>query len=92
MGLSFSMIKILASFIDEKTLITIDDDGVLSVDSKHDKITELIKSVHARALESYGPSDGFFGRYMAMELVKHGAKILEVSDTEEDEAEENRVY
>ena len=92
MGLSFSMIKILASFIDEKTLITIDDDGVLSVDSKYDKITELIKSVHARALESYGPSDGFFGRYMAMELVKHGAKILEVSDTEEDEAEENRVY
>jgi len=92
MGLSFSMIKILASFIDEKTLITIDDDGVLSVDSKYDKITELIKSVHARALKSYGPSDGFFGGYMAMELVKHGAKILEVSDTEEDEAEENRVY
>jgi hypothetical protein len=92
MGLSFSMIKILASFIDEKTLITIDDDGVLSIDSKYDKITELIKSVHARALKSYGPSDGFFGRYMAMELVKHGAKILEVSDTEEDKSEENRVW
>jgi hypothetical protein len=29
---------------------------------------------------------------MAMELVKHGAKILEVSDTEEDEAEENTVW
>jgi hypothetical protein len=92
MGLSFSMIKILASFIDEKTLITIDDDGVLSVDSKYDKITELIKSVHARALESYGPSDGFFGGYLAMELVKHDVKILKVSDTEEDEAEENRVW
>ena len=92
MELSFSMIKILASFNNEKTLITIDDDGVLSVDSKYDKITELIKSVHARALESYGPSDGFFGGYMAMQLDKHGAKILEVSDTEEDEAEENTVW
>ena len=78
--------------MNEKALISIDDDGVLSIDSKYDKTTELIKSVHARALESYGPSDGFFGAYMAMELVKHGAKILEVSDTEEDEAEENRVY
>ena len=92
MGLSFSMIKILASFIDEKTVITIDDDGVLSVDSKYDKINELIESVHARALKSYGPSDGFFGRYVAMELVKHGVKILKVSDTEEDQAEENRVW
>jgi len=27
-----------------------------------------------------------------MELVKYGVKILEVSDTEEDEAEENRVW
>jgi len=86
------MIKILASFIDEKTLITIDDDGVLSIDSKYDKITELIKSVHAGALKSYGPECGFFGKYMAMELVKHGVKILEVSDTEEDEAEENTVW
>ena len=86
------MIKIRASFIKEKILITLDDDGVLSIDSKYDKITELIKSVHVRALKSYGPSDGFFGGYMAMELVKHGAKILKVSDTEEDEAEENRVW
>ena len=86
------MIKILACFINEKTLITIDDDGVLSIDSKYDKITELIKSVHARALKSYGPACGFFGKYVAMELVKHGAKIVEVSDTEEDEAEENTVW
>ena len=86
------MIKILASFIDEKTLITIDDDGVLSIDSKYDKITDLIKSVHACALQSYGPECGFFGKYMAMELVKYGVKILKVSDTEEDEAEENTVW
>jgi len=86
------MIKILASFIDEKTLITIDDDGVLSIDSKYDKIIELIKYVHAGALKSYGPECGFFGKYMAMELVKHDVKILKVSDTEEDEAEENRVW
>ena len=86
------MIKTLASFIDEKTLITIDDDGVLSVDSKDDVITRLIRLVHADVRKSYGPSDGFFGKYMAMELVKHGAKILEVSDTVEDEAEENRVW
>ena len=86
------MIKILASFIDEKTLITIDDDGVLTIDSKYDKITEIIKSVHARTLKSYGPSDGFFGGYMAMQLDKYGAKILEVSDPQEDEGEENAVY
>ena len=86
------MIKILASFIDEKTLITIDDDDVLSIDSKYDNITELIKSVHARALKSYGPSDGFFGGYVAMELVKYGAQILKVSDPQEDEGEENTVY
>jgi hypothetical protein len=92
MELSFSMIKILASFIDEKTLITIDDDGVLSIDSKYDKITELIKSAHARALKSYGPECGFFGGYLAMELVKYDVKILKVSDTEEDEAEESRVW
>ena len=92
MGLSFSMIKILDSFIDEKTLITIDDDCDLSIDSKYDKITELINYVPAGALKSYGPSDGFFRGYMAMELVKHGVKILEVSDTEVDEADENRVW
>jgi hypothetical protein len=92
MGLSSSMIKINAIFYnDEKTSITIDDEGI-SIDSKYDKITELIKSVHARALKSYGPSDGFFGGYMAMQLDKYGAKILEVSDTEEDEADENRVW
>jgi len=92
MGLSFSMIKILASFNGEKTLITIDDDMVLLVDSKHDVINEIIKSAYADARRSYGPECGFFGKYMAMELVKHGVKILEVSDTEEDEAEENKVY
>jgi len=86
------MIKILASFIHEKTLVTIDDDGVLLVDSKHDVINEIIKSAYADARRSYGPECGFFGKYMAMELVKHGVKILEVSDTEEDEAEENTVW
>jgi hypothetical protein len=29
---------------------------------------------------------------LAMQLVKCGAKILEVSDTEEEEAKEDRVY
>ena len=86
------MIKILASFNNKKTLITIDDDQVLSVDSKHDEITSIIKSAYDDATKSYGPSDGFFGGYMAMELVKHGAKILEVSDSEEEEGEENAVY
>jgi len=86
------MIKNLVFFLGENISITIDGDGALSVDSKFDKNTELIKSVHARALKSYGPECGFFGKYMAMELVKHGAKILEVSDTEEDEGKENAVY
>ena len=85
------MIKILASFNDKKTLITIDDDKVLSVDSKNDEITSIIKSAYDDATKSYGPSDGFFGGYMAMELVKHGAKILEVSDSEE-EGEDKAVY
>ena len=92
MGLSFSMIKILASFNDEKTLISINDDMVLLVDSKDDVINEIIKSAHADARRRYGPECGFYGKYMAMELVKHGVKILEVSDTEEDEAEENTVW
>jgi hypothetical protein len=86
------MINILVSFLGENISIVINDDGALSVDSKFDKNTELIKSVYARALESYGPSDGFFGGYMAMQLSKYGAKILEVSDTEEDEGKENAVY
>ena len=86
------MIKILASFNDKKTLITIDDDQVLSVDSKNDEITSIIKSAYDDATKSYGPSDGFFGGYMAMKLVKHGAKILEVSDSEEEEGKENAVY
>jgi len=85
------MIKIVATFIDEKTLITIDDEGI-SIDSKYDKIIKLIKSIYRRAIMNYGPSDGFFGGYMAMQLDKYGAKILKVSDTEEDEAEEDRVY
>ena len=92
MGLSFSMIKIVASFIDEKILITLDDDDVLLVNTEHDVINKIIKSAYADARKSYGPECGFFGKYMAMELKKHGAKILEVSDTEEDEAEENTVW
>lgn len=85
------MIKILASFIDEKTSITIDD-GIFSVDSKYDNIANIAEFVYAQARKSYGPSDGFFGKYMAMQLSEYGAKILEVSDTEEDEAKEGRVY
>ena len=86
------MIKILASFNNEKILITLDDDDVLLVNSEHDVINTIIKSAHADARKSYGPECGFFGKYMAMELAKHGVKILKVSDTEEDEAEENRVW
>ena len=86
------MIKILTSFMNEKILITLDDDDVLLVNSKHDSINEIIKSAYDDARRSYGPECGFFGKYMAMELVKHGVKILEVSDTEEDEAEENTVW
>ena len=86
------MIKILASFNDEKILITLDDDDVLLVNSEHDVINEIIKSAHADARRRYGPECGFFGGYLAMELVKYGVKILEVSDTEEDEAEENTVW
>jgi hypothetical protein len=86
------MIKIVSIFYDdEKTLITINDEGI-SIDSKYDQIIKLIKLVYNRAVRNYGPSDGFFGGYMAMQLDKHGAKILEVADTEEDEAEENRVW
>lgn len=86
------MIKIVAVFYnDEKTLITIDDKGI-SIKSKYDQIIDIIKSVYNRAKSNYGPSDGFFGKYFAMELDKYGAEILEVSDTEEEEAEGNLVY
>ena len=86
------MIKILAFFNNEKILITIDDNDVLLVNSEHDFINKIIKSAYADARKSYGPECGFFGKYMAMKLVRYGAKILKVSDTEEDEAEENRVW
>jgi hypothetical protein len=86
------MIKIVAIFYDdEKTLITIDDEGI-SIDSKYDQIIKLIKSIHGRAVGNYGPSDGFFGGYFAMQLDKYGAEIVEVSDTEEEKAKENAVY
>ena len=85
------MIKILATFIDEKTSITIDDEGI-SIDSKYDTIIKLVESIHRRAILKYGPSDGFFGKYLAMQLDKYGADVLEVSDTEEAEAKENAVY
>jgi hypothetical protein len=86
------MIKIVAIFYnDEKTLITIDDDGI-SIDSKYDQLVEIIKKIYARAVRNYGPSDGFFGGYMAMQLNNYGAEIEEVSDTEEEEAKGNAVY
>ena len=85
------MIKILASFIDEKTLITIDD-GVLSVDSKYDIAVRLTRLAYAGARKSYGPSDGFFGKYVAMQLAEYGAKIIEVSDSQEEEAKEDNIY
>ena len=85
------MIKILASFIDEKTSITIDDEG-MAIDSKYDTITRLIESIYRRAIIKYGPSDGFFGKYLAMQLDKYGADIIQVSDSEEEESKENAVY
>jgi len=86
------MIKIFAIFYDdEKTLITIDDEGI-SIDSKYDQIIKLINSVYDRAIKNYGPSDGFFGKYLAMQLDKYGAEIVEVSDTEEEKAKEDAVY
>ena len=62
------------------------------MDSKNEVVAEEIEAAYAQALKDYGPSDGFFGKYLAMQLVKCGAKILEVSDTEEEEAKEDRVY
>ena len=86
-------IKILTSFFDKKTLITIDDDGVLLVDSKDEVVVEIVESAYAQAQRNYGPSDGFFGGYLAMQLVKCGAKILKVSDKQEDDEQEgNAVY
>ena len=85
------MIKILVFFLGENISIIIDD-GVITIDSKTDIHNDTIKSIHSDCLASHSPADGFFGRYMAMELVKYGAKILEVSDPQEDEGEENAVY
>ena len=85
------MIKILASFIDEETSITIDD-GTFSVDSKYKNIADIVKFVYAQARKSYGPSDGFFGKYLATQLSEYGAKILELSDTEEEDAKEGAIY
>ena len=85
------MINILVSFLGENIAITIDD-GEISIDSKTDIHNDTLRSIFADCLASYSPADGFFGRYMAMELVKYGAKILKVSDPQEDEGEENTVY
>ena len=85
-------IKILASFFNEKTLITIDYDRVLLVDSKDEVVVEIVEAAYAQALKDYGPSDGFFGKYLAMQLVECGAKILKVSDQQETESGENVVY
>jgi hypothetical protein len=85
------MISILVSFLGENISITIDD-GEISIDSKTESHNDTIRSIFSDCLASYSPADGFFGKYMAMELVKNGAKILKVSDPEEDEGDENTVY
>ena len=85
------MINILVFFLGENISITIND-GEISIDSKTNIHNETIKSIYSECLASYSPADGFFGKYMAMELVKYGAKILKVSDPQEDEGEENTVY
>jgi len=40
------MIKIRASFINEKILITLDDDDVLLVNTEHDVINKIIHYIH----------------------------------------------
>jgi len=85
------MISILVSFLGENISITIDD-GEISIDSKTESHNDTIRFIFSDCLASYSPADGFFGKYMAMELVKNGAKILKVSDPQEDEGDENTVY
>jgi len=82
------MIEILVSFLGEDISITIDD-GAISIDSKNKTILELINSIYSELLASYSPADGSLGGNLAQELVKVGAKIIEVT---EPSMEEDLVY
>jgi hypothetical protein len=82
------MIKILASLMGENISITIDD-GAISIDSKNKTILELVNSIYSELLASYSPADGSLGGNLAQELVKVGAKIIEVTEPSMDE---NLVY
>ena len=82
------MIKIIASLLGENISITIDD-GDISIDTKNKIILELIESIYSDLLASYSPADGSLGGNLAQELVKVGAKIIEVT---EPSMEEDLVY
>jgi hypothetical protein len=82
------MIKIIASFLGDEIVITIDD-GNISTDSKDEFFNGLIESVYYEVLASYTPAYGFLGGVMANGLEKVGAKILKVEDSQE---EEDAVY
>jgi hypothetical protein len=82
------MIKIIASLLGENISITIDD-GDISIDTKNKIILELIESIYSDLLASYSPADGSLGGNLAQELVKVGAKIIEVA---EPSMEEDLVY
>jgi hypothetical protein len=82
------MIKIIASLLGENISITIDD-GEISINTKNKAVLELIESIYSDLLASYSPADGSLGGNLAQELVKVGAKIIEVA---EPSMEEDLVY
>lgn len=82
------MTKITISFLGENISITIDD-GEISINTKNKAVLELIESIYSDLLASYSPADGSLGGNLAQELVKVGAKIIEVT---EPSMQENLVY
>ena len=82
------MTKITISFLGENISITIDD-GEISINTKNKAVLELIESIYSDLLASYSPADGSLGGNLAQELVKVGAKIIEVV---EPSMEEDLVY